>query len=472
MSKYSNQVWLKKWISGDLTRTEEAELWKLAESDPFLADALAGLESQPEVNHALNLSNIEVQLAKRASQRSGASVIDMVGHQKEAKVVPMGSWRRVAAIAALLVIGLTGIWFIGNMNNSLDTVAMENAATKPETNKSMDTPEPVREKAMVEMENDETEEGSSETTPQIPSVQKEVKTSAQKQTKTKKKATALKEKKAEHTQIAQLEEPVVQPDLAAAPPAIAPEPYEATTARIEPAPRMTMPIEETDQFNLNEQADAAIIITNTVQGVVKDENNEPLIGVSIIEKGTNNGTVTDFDGSFSFELEKEDADLEIKYTGFQSETIPVQSVGTPIDITLEQSDVALDEVVVTGMAIKRKRSNMAASTATVDKEKTRVRGNKKQQNKTAKPAGGFKKFEKYIKKNLQYPEAARAIGYSRIVSLSFQLDANGMPTNIIVTNPSADDLGFEKEAVRLLKEGGKWIGNTEERISYDIQFSL
>lgn len=464
MSKYSNQVWLKKWLSGDLTRVEEAELWKLAESDPFLADALAGLESQPEINHALHLSNIEVRLAERARQNRGESVIEM-GHQQEAKVIPMGSWRRVAAIAALLVIGLTGMWFIGNMNNSLSTVAMEDNSTSTRATESMKVIEPVEkvsEEEMAEEEDAIIEEHENEL---IPKKQKEITNSSSNQTQTKprKKTTTTQAKRT--PPIAQSEKPIAQSDteMAAAPPAIAPEPYDASSARIEAMPRRSIPSEETD---------AAITRStiNAVQGVVKDENGEPLIGASVVEKGTDNGTVTDFAGAFSFELEKEAADLEIKYTGFQSETVPVQSLTTPIDITLTQSNVTLDEVVVTEMAIPQSKANVATSASTIGKED--IRGSKKKKKTTAKPIRGFKKFEKYIKNNLQYPAAARAIGHFRTVSLRFQLDANGMPTNIVVTNPLPDDLGFEKEAIRLLKEGGQWIGNTRETISYEIPFSL
>src|SRR5690554_5899074 len=61
-----------------------------------------------------------------------------------------------------------------------------------------------------------------------------------------------------------------------------------------------------------------------VQGTVRSAtDNLPLPGVSVMEKGTTNGVVTDFDGNFQIELESEDAVLEFSYVGFTTQEIPV-----------------------------------------------------------------------------------------------------------------------------------------------------
>jgi len=86
---------------------------------------------------------------------------------------------------------------------------------------------------------------------------------------------------------------------------------------------------------------------NTVSGIIRDINGEPLIGANITVKGTSIGTVTDFDGVYSLTLPNPDAVLVISYAGFQPQEIPVQSRRT--DVVLEEG-LALDEVVVTGLA--------------------------------------------------------------------------------------------------------------------------
>ena len=55
----------------------------------------------------------------------------------------------------------------------------------------------------------------------------------------------------------------------------------------------------------------------TIKGIVRDVTGEPLIGASVIQKGTNNGVITDVDGNFNFET-IEDAELIVSYIGFRT----------------------------------------------------------------------------------------------------------------------------------------------------------
>ena len=60
----------------------------------------------------------------------------------------------------------------------------------------------------------------------------------------------------------------------------------------------------------------------SVQGIVKDAAGESIIGASVVEKGTTNGTITDFDGNFNLNVPA-DAVLTISFVGYQSQDIPV-----------------------------------------------------------------------------------------------------------------------------------------------------
>lgn len=88
----------------------------------------------------------------------------------------------------------------------------------------------------------------------------------------------------------------------------------------------------------------------TVTGTVTSEDGEPMFGVNILEKGTSNGTVTDFNGTYSVNV-SEGATLIFSSTGFDSQTIPVDG-RTEINVVLS-SGVQLDEVVVTALGISR-----------------------------------------------------------------------------------------------------------------------
>ena len=88
----------------------------------------------------------------------------------------------------------------------------------------------------------------------------------------------------------------------------------------------------------------------TVQGSIVDAKGEPLIGVSILEKGTTNGTITDFDGKFGLSVSK-GSTIEISYIGYK--TLSLAAKANFGQITMKEDTEVLDEVVVTALGIKR-----------------------------------------------------------------------------------------------------------------------
>ena len=90
---------------------------------------------------------------------------------------------------------------------------------------------------------------------------------------------------------------------------------------------------------------------NVVTGTVEDADG-PLIGASVLVKGTTRGTVTDFDGNYSIEANVGD-ELEFSYMGYSAQTIKV--TGNTINVTMSEDTEVLSEVVVTAMGIKRDR---------------------------------------------------------------------------------------------------------------------
>ncbi|WP_179344347.1 SusC/RagA family TonB-linked outer membrane protein [Winogradskyella ursingii] len=94
----------------------------------------------------------------------------------------------------------------------------------------------------------------------------------------------------------------------------------------------------------------------------------PIIGGTIIEKGTSNGTTTDFDGNYSLAVDNFPATLVYSYLGYKTVEINVNSAST-VNVEMEESAALLDEVVVTGLASSTKRSNAANAVASVSAEK-------------------------------------------------------------------------------------------------------
>ena len=107
----------------------------------------------------------------------------------------------------------------------------------------------------------------------------------------------------------------------------------------------------------NVQQDAAC------KGVVKDASGEPIIGVSVVVKGTTNGTVTDLDGNFSLANVKKGATLRFTYLGYNTQEIVYK--GQPLNVTLQEDSKALDEVVVTALGIKKDAKKLGYAVSTI-----------------------------------------------------------------------------------------------------------
>lgn len=97
--------------------------------------------------------------------------------------------------------------------------------------------------------------------------------------------------------------------------------------------------------------------------VVSAEDDMPVVGASILVKGTSNGTITDIDGKFILKVNKGDK-LEISYIGMKSQTVAAKN---NMKVVLESDTEVLDEVVVTGMQRMDKRLFTGASTKNLPK---------------------------------------------------------------------------------------------------------
>lgn len=105
---------------------------------------------------------------------------------------------------------------------------------------------------------------------------------------------------------------------------------------------------------------------SVVTGSVKDGSGEPIIGATIMEKGTSNGGVTDLDGNFSIKVGNH-ATLVVSYVGYERQEVPVAGKST-VNIVLTESDRTIDEVVVVGYGAIAKRSvSTAISTVKGDR---------------------------------------------------------------------------------------------------------
>lgn len=93
--------------------------------------------------------------------------------------------------------------------------------------------------------------------------------------------------------------------------------------------------------------------TRTLKGTVVDQNGDPVVGASVVVKGTSRGVITDIDGKFTLEGVRPDVDIVISYVGCKTVRMPARKVGGTIK--LEDDSQVLNDVVVVGYGSMRKR---------------------------------------------------------------------------------------------------------------------
>ena len=98
------------------------------------------------------------------------------------------------------------------------------------------------------------------------------------------------------------------------------------------------------------------------KGVVKDATGEPVIGASVVVKGTTNGTITDIDGNFTISGVKKGATIEVSFVGYVTQNLTWN--GQTLTVTLKDDTQALDEVVVVGFG-SQKKANLTGAVTTV-----------------------------------------------------------------------------------------------------------
>ena len=188
-------------------------------------------------------------------------------------------------------------------------------------------------------------------------------------------------------------------------------------------------------------AKMAVIPTNDIiKGKVTDQKGEPLIGASVMYKGTNIGTVTDVNGEFSLLKKAENKQLTAQYIGYDPVEVPVDPSRTML-IAMNEDQKGLSEVVVVGHGVNKKANK----------------------DNTPQPVDGKRKYLKYLKKNLVRPTDETCAQVKGKVVLTFLVNRDGRPFHIKVKKSLCES--SDKEAIRLVQEGPDWTyGNKQAEV--------
>lgn len=178
----------------------------------------------------------------------------------------------------------------------------------------------------------------------------------------------------------------------------------------------------------------------TIKGTVTDvDDGLPLPQVTVLKEGTSEGTSTNFDGNFTLENVQIGSNVLFRYLGYITHSVTIGNTDT-LSIKLEPDATALGEVVVVGYG-------------TADKKELTLSVSR------AQPVNGYPKFNQYLKDNLNYPETARTENIRGRVTVEFTVKADGSLSDFEIIKGLG--YGCDEEAIRLIKEGPKWLAKTE-----------
>jgi len=177
--------------------------------------------------------------------------------------------------------------------------------------------------------------------------------------------------------------------------------------------------------------------------IISADDKEPLPGVTIVENGTKAGTVTDLNGNFILPVTNDNATFTASFVGMEKKEFKLDANSSET-IEMQPDNQALSEVVVVGYATQNKKQ-LTGSTVKVSTDQ-------EEGNSEAEPTGGFKAYQEYLNSESILPD-----DYQKdkvIVKLRFQLNKNGEIESIENLNDTEETL-FTK-AKQIIEDGPKW----------------
>lgn len=190
---------------------------------------------------------------------------------------------------------------------------------------------------------------------------------------------------------------------------------------------------------------SAGVYAKAISGKVTDPTGEPVIGATVMEQGTSNGTVTDYDGQFTLNI-TEGKTLAVSYVGYKTYTVVISSNTSVYNIRLEEDSEVLEDVVVIGYGTQR-RSDVTGSISSVSTEDIQDFSAKSLAESLSGLASG-----------VTVTKGSGAPGESADILIRGAGSINGMAP-LYVVDGVAQDAGFnfnmrDVESIEILKDAG------------------
>lgn len=423
-----------KYKNGELTPQEMHALEKKALADPFLAEAMEGIENISPAALKTDISTIDGKVS---------------GKKKTILFTPL----RIAAGIVLLV---ASVFFIFQLIPKPETIALKTEKQKPEI-KNTESEKP-RAGSGKETEKTENQKGEANNKPLKAESQGqgsgELKSpvKSEEQPSTAVQHAEPKNKNSEAEIVTPVTQAPVQ-DLAVQQQQLKIENDENKPAKETMGPELKAAgaksisrEKKSDSFAADEARVSAVPsakrnMPKSISGqVISAEDGSPLPGVNVILKGTSIGTVTDSYGNYKISTDLDNRSLVFSFIGLQQQEVDASN-RDKVDVQMKEDISQLSEVVVTALGVSK------------DDEAVPIM-------KWAEPEGGRKAYDAYLESNVVYPEEALKNKIKGKAGIEFTVGTDGSLSDFRVFKKLG--YGCEDEIIRLVKSGPKWNPTTED----------
>lgn len=430
---------LRRYVAGQLPPAEEHAVEAHTLDCSVCADVLEGLELQPAAAHDASLATLRQRLHGRVTELTTEAALI------EPAVIPLWAWRPLAAAAVLLIsLSVVG-WLVINRFSSAPDLAARSAtkasARKPTgASATMRPAEPLA-AAVPEVAAVTSAAPASSIRRPLSSVPMRRKAMVVADADVPRPADLAAANAAPEPATVAMSKATETADSQSAAVVAAPEPMEtkARTARVAAVPVATAP--------------AAAEATRTVQGRITDMAGQPLPGATVLVPGTQTGTSTNADGSFSLQVPATAPQLAVSSVGYTTQTRTLRPNDSTLALALAPDSRQLSEVVV----VRREAPPMLPSIA-------------------ATPAGGYPALRKYLRDSLEYPQKALDERLEGTVRLQVVVGADGKLSDFKVLRKVSPEC--DAEALRLLQAGPTWFPAVQSnrrvarKVVVDVPFEI
>ena len=206
--------------------------------------------------------------------------------------------------------------------------------------------------------------------------------------------------------------------------------------------------------------------------VMSANTKKPVIGASIVVRGTTNGTLSDADGKFELQVKKDDV-LMVSYIGLQTQSLVVKGNANLV-VWMKEDVQSMEEMVVTAMAPKSENTDVVFEMPLEEAKKSE---NPKNDDlvftvveEMPQFPGGMQKAMEFLAKNIRYPAESQKAKIEGRVIVQFVVKEDGKVSDVKVVRSVSPDL--DAEAIRVVSMMPEWIPGKQRGKAVAVKYTM